>query len=311
MAKKKQDKKFSSFRKLCLMVFLFLVILFLFLFEKRNTEIMNKKVSLDDQKILKSISYVKLTLTPTATPTATPTLSPTPGVIGQFTKNNYSGFCLNVPVLFYHHIQPENIAREKGQTAFTVDSGIFDQQVSYLKSSGYNIISAKQLVNALRTHTQLGKSAVITMDDGYRDIYEYAFPILKKYGVVANVAVISGLVEGADYLTWSQISEMGGSGLFSFMDHTWSHFSLPAGSADKVEMEIMTAKKQIQDRTGQNIDLIVYPYGSFNDFTVNAVRKDGFAGGFSTIGGIYQCDSFILTLHRTRIGNAPLSYYGI
>src|SRR5690348_13712275 len=40
-----------------------------------------------------------------------------------------SGYCLHVPVLLYHHVQPQADAVAKGQTSLTVDSAIFDGQM--------------------------------------------------------------------------------------------------------------------------------------------------------------------------------------
>jgi hypothetical protein len=61
---------------------------------------------------------------PLVIPSPTLTATPTPAPL--------LGFCLKVPVLMYHHIQPEATAKELGQTSLTVDNGIFDQQMSYL-----------------------------------------------------------------------------------------------------------------------------------------------------------------------------------
>ena len=66
--------------------------------------------------------------------------SPSPSPKTQETIS-YSGYCLNVPILMYHHIQPQNIAKEKWQTNFTVDNGTFDSQMTYLLNSGYTTIS--------------------------------------------------------------------------------------------------------------------------------------------------------------------------
>lgn len=252
--------------------------------------------------VLKSLSL------PTPSPTATPspTLAPSP------TPTPYSGFCLQVPVLMYHHVQPSAKAKEKGQLGLTVDPSIFDQQMAYLASKGYTSVSALQLVEALRNHMPLpAKSVVITLDDGYRDAYEYAYQILQKYHLIANLAIPTGLMEGADYLTWGQIQEMGRSGLIYFMDHTWSHSSLGNADINKIKYEIETAKQQLEQKTGQGINLFVYPYGSFGNNVIDILQHDGFVGAFSTIQGLMQCDTFIMDLHRTRIGNTSLSYYGL
>ncbi len=223
-----------------------------------------------------------------------------------------SAYCLNVPVLFYHHTQPMAVAREHKNQALTVDNTVFDAQMQYIASHGYTTITAKQLVDALRTHTALPpKSIVITLDDGYRDNYTYAYPIFQKYHLIANIMLSTGLMEGSDYLTWGQIGEMKSSGLIYYTDHTWSHYGIASGTKEKIQYEILTAKQQIQDHTGQAVDLFTYPYGAFNKNAISLLQQDGFVGAFSTLPGRIQCDSFIMTLHRTRVGNAPLYQYGI
>lgn len=239
---------------------------------------------------------------PTPTPTSIPTPTPFPLV----------GYCLRVPVLMYHHVQPQSQAVDKGQTATSVDNGVFDQQIQYLTSQGYTLLTAKELVDALRNKSQTpSKSVVVTLDDGYLDNYQYAYPIFKKYNVKGNFMISTGLVGGADYMSWENIKEMAGSGLAYFTDHTWSHYGVGYGSADKVKYEIITAKQQLQENTGQAVNVFTYPYGSFNDLSISILKQEGFAGAFSTIFGDVQCDSFIMALHRRRIGNSPLSTYGL
>lgn len=250
----------------------------------------------------KSLGSIPLISSPTPTPTPIPTPTPVPLV----------GYCLNVPVLMYHHIQPQSQAADKKQTATSVDNGVFDQQIQYLTSQGYTLLTAKELVNALAVKSQLpAKSIVITLDDGYLDNYQYAYPVFKKYNVKGNFMIPTGLLGGADYMSWDNVREMAGSGLTYFTDHTWSHYGVGYGTADKIRYEIVTAKQQLQDNTGQTIDLFTYPYGSFSDLTIDILKQEGFTGAFSTIFGDWQCDSFIMALHRRRIGNSPLSYYGL
>ena len=250
----------------------------------------------------KALGGIKLKPSPTPTPTVVPSPTPIPLV----------GYCLNVPVLMYHHIQPNAQAHNLGQTSLSVDNGQFDLQMGYLVSSGYSLISAQQLVDALITHSGLpGKSIVVIADDGYSDFYTYAYPILQKYHIVANLAVITGLIGGSDYVTWGQIEEMAHSGLVNMTNHTWSHYAINHGSLDKIKYEISTAKQQLQDHTGQDISTFVYPFGAVNSLGISALQSQGIRGAFSEIPGYWQCDSFIMALHRTRIGNTNLSYYGL
>jgi len=221
-------------------------------------------------------------------------------------------YCLTVPVLTYHRIQPQQVAIENKQTAGSMDSGVFDQQMAYLTSNGYHTITAEELVNALRNHASLpAKSIVITLDDGYENAYTYAYPIARKYSIVINLMVSTGLVGNSGFLSWDQIREMKESGLVYFTDHTWSHYAVGHGSQDKIQYEIVIAKQQLEQYTGQTVNIFTYPYGSFSPTAIEILRQDGFIGAFSTIPGKLQCESYIMTLHRTSIGNSPLSSYGL
>lgn len=280
-----------------------LILLSLFLIFKDQQPASGKfptNVSLGTKAVSKLRKY-----TPLVSPYPTITITPSPVPL--------IGYCLHVPVLMYHHIQPEAAAKELGQTSLTVDNGIFDQQMAYLVANGYTPIWANELINALLTHSPLpAKTVVVTMDDGYADNDVYALPVLQKYGIKANLMLSSGLMGGnPDMLTWDQVNQMKGSGLFYFTNHTWSHYAITNGPQDKIESEIDVAQGQIQRYTGQPVNIFTYPYGMFDNNAIQTLQRKGYIGAFSEIPGQYQCDSFIMTLHRTRIGNAPLSAYGI
>ena len=112
---------------------------------------------------------------------ATPTPEPTP-----------TDFCLDVPVLFYHHIQPIAIAKEKWEDSLSVDPVNFDRHIAYLLKQGYTIIPLHTLVDSLYDRKPLVKSIVLMTDDGYQDNYTYAFPIIKKYKIPFTIAMVTG-----------------------------------------------------------------------------------------------------------------------
>ncbi len=297
----------------------FALILFI-LFYRTFTVFVTNNVSYADEK--NSFNYCikdyasEATNTTTAGPRISSSPTPYPSLAKQdnlieeaVQKNDY---CLSVPVLIYHHIQPQPVAQELGQTALSVDNGIFDQQMAYLSSNGYITLFAEDLINALRNKTGLPpKSVLITIDDGYKDIYTYAYPILKKYNIKANLMIPTGLMENTGFLLWSDIKEMQGSGLVNMYNHTWSHSSLGVQSREKIESEIIMANIQLQDNLGKNVTVFTYPYGSQSNLAVSILINNGFTGAFSTNPGFLQCNSFRMGLHRNRVGNSPLSAYGL
>jgi len=305
---RRKNKHKKSLKNIHILTALIALILFSYFFTNLNKVISFVNPKIFEGKLIsgKSLGNIFLTPPPTSTPTLSPTLIPTA------TPVPLVGYCLNVPVLMYHHIQPDAEAQARGQRALSIDSGQFDLQMSYLISRGYSVISAKQLADALISHAGLPqKSIVVTMDDGYSDIYSYAYPILQKYHITASLMIPTGLLGGADYMSWGQLEEMVHSGLAYVIDRTWSHYAITHGSIDKIKYEIETGKQQLQDHTGQSVDLFGYPYGAISANAIPILRSEGFVGAFSEIPGHWQCDSFIMSLHRTRIGNASLSSYGL
>ena len=241
---------------------------------------------------------------PTNTPTPTPLPTPTPVPL--------VGYCLKVPVLLYHHVQPQQQAVEKKQTSMSVDNEMFDKQMEYLVTQGYSFLTAKELVDALKNKSPLPtKSIVLTFDDGYRDNFEYAFPIIKKYNIKTNFMIATGLLEGADYMSWNNLDEMSASGLVYWTNHTWSHYNIASGNTEKIKYEVSTGKEQLQSRFGQEVNIFTYPYGLFGSHSIQILTEMGTIGAFSTIPGHWQCDSFIMALHRNRVGNSSMSSYGL
>lgn len=124
-----------------------------------------------------------------------------------------------VPVLMYHAFTDNEALVES--SAFYVTPGRFEQQITDMLRHGYTPVFASELANP----TALPKKPiVITMDDGYLDNYELAFPILKKHNVKATIFVISSYIDGDDgddYITWDNAREMTDSGLVDIQSHTF------------------------------------------------------------------------------------------
>lgn len=96
-------------------------------------------------------------------------------------------------ILMYHRFSKED---KPGRISAT----IFEKQVSYLKDN-FEILTMKELIESKNDNGCYPlNSVVITVDDGYRDFYEIAFPILRKYGVSATFFVTTRFVDGEIWL---------------------------------------------------------------------------------------------------------------
>ncbi|MDE2589025.1 MAG: polysaccharide deacetylase family protein, partial [Patescibacteria group bacterium] len=115
------------------------------------------------------------------------------------------------------------------------------------------------------------------------------------------------------YYTWGQLQDMLNSGLVSVGNHTWSHFPMGTKDTAKDQYEVSTAQKELQQYVGKNPITFAYPYGTNAGLSrlYPILAQNGIVGAFSTWGGTVQCDSFMYSLHRTRIGNVPFPAFGI
>jgi len=221
-------------------------------------------------------------------------------------------FCLNVPVILYHHVQPLEIADQLGHKVLTVDSTIFDEQMQYLVKNGYTALSAEDLANALLTYHQVPeKSIVITIDDGYDDNYTYAFLDAKKYHLIMNFMIPSGLIDKPGYMNWDHLKEMNESPYARIYNHTATHAPLGLLSQKEIDDELSSSSAAFTANLGLDNTVFTYPYGSYNDLAVEMVQKHGFIAAYTTVAGRRQCRSEIMTLHRDHIGNASLALYGL
>lgn len=221
-------------------------------------------------------------------------------------------YCIDVPVLMYHHVQPLPMAQLLGHPQLTVDSSVFDEHIRYLISKGYTFITLEELANALRTEQPLpAKPIVITIDDGYDDNYTYAFTTAKKYHAVMNFMIPSALIEKPGYMLWEHLKEMTSNPYAKIYNHTATHAPLGYISDEEIEAELSSSSAAFTEHLGLTNTIFAYPYGSFSDSAVEKVKEHGFTAAISTIDGRNQCRSQIMTLPRLRIGNAPIDAYGL
>lgn len=82
----------------------------------------------------------------------------------------------------------------------------FEEQMKYI-SDRWNPVSEEQVVNFYRHGKALPEGAVfVTFDDGYKDAYTLALPVLKKHRIPAIVFVSSDPVDNNDLLWTDELS---------------------------------------------------------------------------------------------------------
>jgi hypothetical protein len=101
----------------------------------------------------------------------------------------------NLQILAYHRVNEEE---DPFFPALT--TAVFEQHMEYL-ASHFRVLPLVEAVTRLQTGDIPDNAVVVTFDDGYRDNYQYAFPILQQLSIPATV-FLSTAVIGTKTVLW-------------------------------------------------------------------------------------------------------------
>jgi peptidoglycan/xylan/chitin deacetylase (PgdA/CDA1 family) len=243
---------------------------------------------------------------PTATPSG-PTATPNQGVAGN--AQPVDGV-IRVPVLMYHYIRINPVASDRLGYNLSVTPADFAAQMQWLVTNGFHTIFPSELNAALTQGTPLPtKPIVLTFDDGYRDFYDQAWPVLKQYGLKASSAVITTFIDKGDrgdtmYMNWNMVKELDRSGMVEIASHTLSHPDLSRTAPAQRWQELSQSKQIIEQQIGHPCTAFVYPSGKYDGATVSDASRAGYQIAFTTNDGkvrVPQDSGAMLVLPRVRI----------
>ena len=213
-----------------------------------------------------------------------------------------AGFGVRLPVLMYHYIRAGVPSSDKLGISLSVTPAAFEEQMRYLSANGYYSVTPADLYSSLKSKTTLPPKAIIlTFDDGYRDFYTNAYPILKKYGFRSTIFMIVDWVGRDGYLTSNQLLEMQASGLVDVESHTLNHADLPILSLEKAREEIFASKTKLEAFLGKQVSVFCYPYGAYNSSVAKMVADAGYLLAFTTRNSQFENEAETFYLPRVRI----------
>ncbi len=194
-------------------------------------------------------------------------------------------------ILMYHSIS------ERKDFFSAVSPKNFERQMAYLAAHEYSIISLTELVRRLKDCEPLGGAVVLTFDDGYKDNYKIAFPILKKYHFPATIFLVTGHRE----LSHQEIQEMSENGRIEFMPHTVTHLRYTGDNREAFMSEALESRKAIEALTSYPADIFAYPAGKYDDVLAESVGKEGFVAAVTVQEGTVGPESDLFRLPRVSI----------
>ena len=215
---------------------------------------------------------------------------------------------VKVPIIMYHHIADPPPRTDDIRRDLSLPPQLFERHLRYLVEAGYQPITLYQLARHLREGAPLPpRPIILTFDDGYRDHYTHAYPLLKEYGFVGTFFLISGPIDwgNKDYLSWEQVEIMSAGGM-EFGDHSYDHPDLRGRPLDFVTWQVISPKEAIEKHTGQEVLFFCYPSGSYDRQVIDVLRSAGFWGGITTRHGVWHCEEELFQLRRIRVHGSDL-----
>jgi peptidoglycan/xylan/chitin deacetylase (PgdA/CDA1 family) len=223
---------------------------------------------------------------------------------------------LSIPILMYHSIAEEDESGVHAYYRTSTAPGVFAAQMEQLHRDGYSTCSMAQAVEYLLAdmHTAI-KAVVITFDDGYRDFYTKAFPVLNRYGFNATVFLPTAYIgespvqfKGRECLTWQEARTLQRHGIL-FGSHTVTHPQLFGLSAHAIDEEIVNSKKTIEEKLGCAVNSFAYPFAfpqtdtDFKKRVRDSLQRAGYENGVCTIVGRANRRSELFFLERLPVNS--------
>lgn len=186
------------------------------------------------------------------------------------------------------HRVVEHVSNVPEQKELEVTVAWLEQKINEYQSKGYTFVSIDNL-------PEYGRWVCLTFDDGYRDNYTLAYPMLKRLGVPFTVYVTSGFIDNQLSMWWYPNQQLGmSSDELQLMDadplctigaHTVSHPKLDTLSREQQYQEIAESKQTLEQLLGHPIHHFSFPHGAHNDDTLAICRELGFRTVVQSWGG--------------------------
>jgi peptidoglycan/xylan/chitin deacetylase (PgdA/CDA1 family)/glycosyltransferase involved in cell wall biosynthesis len=223
-------------------------------------------------------------------------------------------FGLRLPVLMYHHVGPRPAA---GNRVLTVSPAAFAAQMRWLARNGYTPICMTDWINWCAEAKSLPeKPVLITFDDGYADVFNYAIPVLQRFGFPATIFIVTGLIGMSNewdqqggwpalpLMNLEQIREASRGGI-EFGAHSRTHRDLTRLPAEQLRSEVEGSADDLIEALGTKPQAFAYPFGAYNDDVREVVRRV-FRVAFTVSEGV---NSLATDPHQmNRIGVLPGDY---
>lgn len=178
-------------------------------------------------------------------------------------------------------------------------------EFAFLKNNGYEVISLKQLHEALKKGEEISdKWVVLTIDDSFKSFYQNGLPVFKEYNYPFTLFVyVQATVDHyGDFMSWDEIREISRYGEIGF--HSYGHPHLVALSDRAIVQDTQKGLDIMQKELGYTPKYYAYPYGEYDDRVRSQLESFSFDLILNQNAGAVDKQSDTHDLDRTALTGA-------
>jgi len=205
-----------------------------------------------------------------------------------------------VPILMYHVIAaaPEDAPFPE----LYVSPLRFAKQMAHLARHRYDVVTLQQVWDHWHGGARLPrKPVVLSFDDGFRNWYTQAYPILRKHGWVGTMNLALNHLNGVD-IPARLVRKLIAAG-WELDSHSLTHPDLTLLSSRDLHREAAGSRTRLRKLFGVPVNFFCYPAGRYNDVVITEVRKAGYLGATTTAEGL-AVPPTRFALRRVRINGS-------
>jgi peptidoglycan/xylan/chitin deacetylase (PgdA/CDA1 family) len=190
-----------------------------------------------------------------------------------------------------------------------------------LAGAGWRGVSLAEFEACIRGQRQAGeRDLLITFDDAYRGLRDYAFAALRDVGFAAACFVITdyaGRLNRWDvayggrrfaHLAWRDIERWSARGI-EFQSHTATHPRLSWVEDARLVDELARSGRALESALGAAPRAVSYPFGAVDSRVTAAAARCGYRIGFA-LGGRWRGDALRIPRHPVHCWSPTLPVVG-
>jgi peptidoglycan/xylan/chitin deacetylase (PgdA/CDA1 family) len=208
---------------------------------------------------------------------------------------------IHVPIVMYHYIRVNPVAGDQMGFNLSVTPENFSKQMDWLKANGYHPVDFDDLRAYYLDQSPLpARPVILTFDDGYRDLYTNAYPVLRAHNFKAVAYLVSGFLGAPNNVTREQVKEMDAHGI-QIGAHTYSHVDLTKTPNGELTRQLVESRIDLEHLVGHPVVDFCYPAGRFDNRVVAAVQAAGYQSATTTGPGTQHAVADRFTWGRVRV----------